>query len=187
MFNVKTFARLNHQHNVKVGWWNKPNIYQKLQLVSTEVAEATEGERKKGKMDDHLKNRLMGEVELADALIRILDVGEYYNLDLDLDINEAKVEWYDLDIVARHLTINRYIIKLADLVVNSDQGNNNFGEGVNKTGADLVYSLLVKSIFLTSECMGYDIYGAMKEKAIYNKTRKDHSIANRQSKNGKQF
>jgi len=65
-----------HLANVKAGWWDNPEecIYQKLQLISTEIAEATEGARK-NLMDDHLPYRLMAEVEIADVLIRLLDLG----------------------------------------------------------------------------------------------------------------
>ena len=46
--------KLNHKAleiyamNKAVGWWDNPDrcIYETLQLVSTEISEATEGERK---------------------------------------------------------------------------------------------------------------------------------------------
>jgi hypothetical protein len=53
----------------------------KLCLIHSEISEALEGDRK-GKMDDHLPHRPAREVELADALIRIFDLGGAYNLDL---------------------------------------------------------------------------------------------------------
>ncbi len=43
-----------------------------LALIHSEISEALEGERK-DLMDDHLPHRRMAEVELADAIIRILD------------------------------------------------------------------------------------------------------------------
>ncbi len=53
----------------------------KLMLTVTEVAEAMEGHRK-GLMDDKLPNRPMLEVELADAVIRIMDLAGGLNLDV---------------------------------------------------------------------------------------------------------
>jgi hypothetical protein len=76
--------------NVKAGWWTEQNvdlracpytqhvIATKLMLVCTEVSEGMEGWRKSQKtikMDDHLPNRPMFEVELADAHIRLFDLG----------------------------------------------------------------------------------------------------------------
>lgn len=52
-----------------------------LMLMVSEIAEAMEGERK-NLMDDHLPHRLMAEVELADALIRICDYAGRWGYDL---------------------------------------------------------------------------------------------------------
>lgn len=70
-------------------WWtdlntNKPldrNIGELLMLIVSEIAEAMEGHRK-NLYDDKLKQRKMLEVELADALIRIFDLGGGLGLDL---------------------------------------------------------------------------------------------------------
>lgn len=50
-------------------------------LIVSEVAEAMEGERK-NLMDDHLPHRGMAEVELVDAVIRILDYCGGFGYDL---------------------------------------------------------------------------------------------------------
>jgi hypothetical protein len=63
------------------GRWAPHLVAGKLALIHSEVSEALEGERK-GVMDDHLPNRPMVEVELADAMIRILDLGGALGLDL---------------------------------------------------------------------------------------------------------
>lgn len=52
-----------------------------LMLIVSEIAEAMEGERK-DLMDDHLPNRKMVEVELADALIRIFDYAGGFGYDI---------------------------------------------------------------------------------------------------------
>nr|WP_246407851.1 hypothetical protein [Microvirga lupini] len=80
------------------GWWTdkatgerktleQVNVAEKLCLIHSEISEAMEGDRKK-LMDDHLPHRQMIEVELADALIRILDLGGF----LELDITSAAIE-----------------------------------------------------------------------------------------------
>lgn len=78
-----------YQQALKAGWHTNletgeqldRNKGEMLMLIVTEIAEAMEGERK-GVMDDHLPNRPMAEVELADALIRIMDYAGRFNYDL---------------------------------------------------------------------------------------------------------
>jgi len=82
-------------HDANLKWWTDPtdgkpipvNRGEKLMLMVSEIAEAMEGERK-NLMDDKLPHRKMAEVELADALIRILD---YANA-MQYDIGGAFVE-----------------------------------------------------------------------------------------------
>jgi hypothetical protein len=57
------------------------NRAEMLCLIHSEISEAMEGERK-GLMDDHLPNRPMPEVELADAVIRIADYCGRWGYDL---------------------------------------------------------------------------------------------------------
>lgn len=89
-----------HQGNLLVGWWTdlktgvdlaeearlgtrlgKAIVAEKLALVHSEVSEALEGHRK-SLNDDKLTDRLQIEVELADAVIRILDLTGALKLDI---------------------------------------------------------------------------------------------------------
>lgn len=89
-----------HQANVTAGWWTdlstnmdlaeevrqgtrlgKALVAEKLCLVHSEISEAMEGHRK-GLQDDKLPHRGMLEVEMADAVIRILDLCGALKLDL---------------------------------------------------------------------------------------------------------
>jgi hypothetical protein len=74
--------------NKAVGWWDDahvvPNRYlipTKIALMHSELSEGLEGYRK-SLMDDHLPHRPMFEVELADAMIRIMDTAGYLGYDL---------------------------------------------------------------------------------------------------------
>lgn len=87
MFNLNNLASQVHQANIK--WWQnvdtgepiKRNKGELLCLIHSEISEALEGERK-NLMDDKLPHRKMAEVELADAIIRILDYAAGFGYDL---------------------------------------------------------------------------------------------------------
>ena len=87
--SINKLVKEIHENNEKAGWWKDPEtdlplkhhsmfpyvVATKLLLVGTEISEATEGYRK-NLMDDKLPHRQMVEVELADAVIRILTLQE---------------------------------------------------------------------------------------------------------------
>lgn len=76
-------------HAANINWWRdihtglpiQRNKGELLALIHSEISEALEGERK-NLMDDKLPHRKMAEVELADALIRILDYCGGFGYDL---------------------------------------------------------------------------------------------------------
>lgn len=89
--NLNAYAKYIHDNNVEKGFWpeNKKerNVGEALMLITAEVAEALEGHRKPHP-DKYLAHRDNFEVELADTIIRILDLAA----GLDLDIGGAVVE-----------------------------------------------------------------------------------------------
>jgi hypothetical protein len=84
-----------HAQNIRAGWWSdintgEPkdrNAGEMLMLIVSEIAEAMEGVRK-GLPDDKLPHRPMEEVELADAMIRIMDYAGARGFDLGGAIKE---------------------------------------------------------------------------------------------------
>ena len=59
----------------------------KLMLIGSEVFEAFDGVRK-NQMDDHLPHRTMLEAELADTIIRVMDLAGALGLDMATTITE---------------------------------------------------------------------------------------------------
>lgn len=87
-----------HYDNRNAGWWNDSdgqyepscrNVPEMLCLIHSEISEAMEGHRK-SLMDDKLPHRPMIEVELADAVIRIMDLAGGLGLDLGGAIVEKR-------------------------------------------------------------------------------------------------
>jgi NTP pyrophosphatase (non-canonical NTP hydrolase) len=86
--NLNDYCKEVHEANQK--WWHdintgerlNRNVGELLALVHSEISEALEGHRK-NLPDDKLPHRKMFEVELADAVIRIFDICEGMDLDLE--------------------------------------------------------------------------------------------------------
>ncbi len=155
--DLNALSKEIHADMVKVGWWPEGRaIENKFQMVSTEICEATEGERK-DLMDDHLPNRKMGEVELADTLVRVLDIGGH--LGLKYFGHAADKFLVDDDPCVMHWEITYSLVKFYEV------------QSVFR------YGMLINQIIGTAEHLGYDIESAMIEKIEYNKTRKDHDLS----------
>ncbi len=87
MSNGMTIRELQQQcfqASSEKGFWPKDeqrNIGELLMLITSELGEALEADRK-GALDDHIKHRFGLEVELADAVIRICDMCGGLGMDL---------------------------------------------------------------------------------------------------------
>ena len=93
--NLNELSIIVHTANIK--WWQdssgqpiKRNKGELLALIHSEISEALEGERK-DLMDDKLPHRKMAEVELADAIIRILDYAAGFGYDLQGAFDEKMI------------------------------------------------------------------------------------------------
>lgn len=174
---INSLAKEIHKNNVEKGWWDGEQcLFNKLQLVSTEVAEATEGARK-NLMDDHLPQYKMECVELADALIRTLDIGGK----LELTYSDTPLQYHligkDLSVGSNHLGIN---ILLVDFV-------KAFYIGKDKNVLNDFYSAVVGGIISCAKVRGFNLAQPMKDKLDYNSVRKDHLRENRAKQGGKKF
>lgn len=80
--NTNMLVDICHGLAKEAGWHDKPReVGTMLALIHSDVSEALEGFRK-DLMDDHLPDRKMAEVELADAVIRIFDLAGSQGMDL---------------------------------------------------------------------------------------------------------
>lgn len=77
--------------NLETGELLNRNKGEMIALIHSEISEAMEGERK-NLMDDHLPHRPMAEVEMADAVIRIMDYCGRWGYDIGGAIIE-KIEY----------------------------------------------------------------------------------------------
>lgn len=83
---VREFKALQeevHRNAINKGWYENPrNKAELIALIHSEISEALEHLRNDNCNDDKLPNRLGAEVELADAVIRIMDMAEYCGYDI---------------------------------------------------------------------------------------------------------
>ncbi len=98
--NAQQLNRLSeeiHRDNVEAGWYTDVhtglpktmNVGERLMLCVSELSEAMEGDRK-NLQDDKLPHRKMIEVELADCVIRILDLAAHLKLDIGGAVEEKR-------------------------------------------------------------------------------------------------
>ena len=105
--DLNTLQAIIYEDNQEVGWWDAPDWFDPdpvppsiakalwieartptcIALIHSELSEALEGHRK-NRMDDHLPHRKNFDVELADALIRILDLAGAHGIDMDAVVAE---------------------------------------------------------------------------------------------------
>lgn len=164
-------------------WWQDPKTGQRidrnkgelLALIASELSEALEGERK-DLMDDHLPHRKMAEVEMADAVIRILDFSGGFDIPLSLpdrmpeplSDNRAEAIWQIHTELAMFSIFSRKVnVKMEEI-----------GRGMG-TVLRFIFAYCVK--------FGYDLTGAIAEKRAYNLKRADHTHAHRLAPGGKAF
>lgn len=159
-------------HILNRKWWpadiHERNKGEMMILIVSEITECMEGERK-NLQDDKLPTRKMAEVEMADTAIRVLDVMGAFNYAYTTNV-PLGVQWSD------------------------NKGEGLYGLiGILTCGPMLglrsneIFSALLQGVMEYCERYGYDLWGAVREKLEYNKTRYDHSDEGRAAAGGKKW
>lgn len=79
----KKMQSVVHENAVAKGFWKaNQDVGTKVALIHSEVSEGFDAFRNGDANDDKLPSRKGIEVELADAIIRIMDLAEHLHLDL---------------------------------------------------------------------------------------------------------
>jgi hypothetical protein len=166
-------------HAANEKWWTdletgKPkqrNVGEMLMLMVSELAEAMEGDRK-DLMDDKLPHRKMLEVELADALIRGLDLAGHRVK----DISHFRLMTVGVSIqFTTNAAENLFLLtrSLVRLWPNADDA--------------MIWSIWFHNLFAFAGVHKLDLWGAYMEKMDYNKTRADHQRDARLAAGGKKY
>lgn len=196
MPKLNQWADTIYSNNVNVGWWKKDidgvviprNVGELLALVHSEVSEAHLGLMGPGVVyDDHLPHREMYEVEMADSVIRILDIVGHFKFDIDTTISLYLAE-YDYRWVMSSLTEQlSYIHSEISKALEGARKNapSSIVEGHSAFEVHLAATLV--RIFHVCDEQDLDLMGAIQEKFNYNKSRADHKLEARAAAGGKQF
>lgn len=199
--NLTDLSKSIHAANIK--WWQDPATQQPisrnrgelLALIHSEISEHSEGELEEA-MDDKLPHRMMDEVEMADALIRVLDyaagfdhpIGEQallYGVSEFVDLNHLSQCWSsDVagDIMGRMSQLGAVVAihcQISRVLENERKGK-------SKDACEQLV-MLIAYITIYSRKQMFDLQAACDEKMAYNAQREDHKHEARLIAGGKQF
>lgn len=175
-------------HAGNARWWRDldtgaplaRNIGEAIMLQVSELAEALEGHRK-NLPDDKLPHRRMFEVEVADAMIRALDVAGGTGVVFgDWQIQRMPVP-ENVGEGLLHLTEAMGRTYTAFTVWAAKQQPHDWDYYVTRTW------MVLNGIVDFAHHHRIDLWGAVEEKLAFNAVREDHTDAHRRSAHGKKY
>lgn len=193
---INALAESIHADNRAAGWWNdlatgeplKRNVGELLMLVFSELCEGADG-LDFDLMDDKLPHRLMIEVELADAVIRIYDIGGGFDLDLGGTAEEIIGMCLfadDPDVTDSHRRLFN-IARDLSAAMEGDRKKRAHEILMDRSAFAVGVARALLGIYRMAALHGYDLAGAIVEKREFNRHRLDHQIANRKAEGGKAY
>lgn len=176
--NINCLAAKIHKQNHK--WWHdakgnpiKRDAGELLMLVVTELAEHVEGFRR-DLLDDHVTHRKMDEIEMADAVIRILDFAAGFRVKIKFRThNKSILIDKQANRCGQVLNMTRNICTIA--LYHDDRM------------AGFLIGALIQNIKMYCNLHKLNLGRAIAEKLAYNRTRADHTHEARAKANGKKF
>lgn len=198
-----TIATACHGASRAAGWWNdlrtseelinRPHIVgEKMMLIVSELTEAHEG--RGGIPDDKLPHRLMTEVELADAVIRIGDLTGALQISLGQIMGDIVAHdigmLTDIRRPSYSRSLSNYLMHIVDHVAKSMEGHRKSRHDALFIHYPVVGVELAKAVLLCfdlAERKAYDLAGAIAEKMAFNAVRPDHKKETRLAEGGKAY
>ncbi|MBH0113231.1 hypothetical protein I5E68_09765 [Novosphingobium sp. YJ-S2-02] len=179
MLNTK--SRDIHADNIAAGWWNpaRPNAVS-LMLIVSEISEASAAYASPLPKDDKLTDRYGLEVELADAVIRILDLAGFACVDLEAEC--AALRRFDGRYRSK-LPVHRALLEVVNELSAAMEGDRKANR------AHFARHLAAAYMRISELCcdLSFDLWGAIEEKRAFNKIRLDHQLAQRRAAGGKAY
>lgn len=207
MLNFNELRDQCHNAALAAGWWKRHAAYDKtitididilvsnlnnptaelcqcLALIHSEISEATIGFIYK-KRDKHLPHRTNYEVELADIVIRVMDLLGALKVDVTELIIQCK---YKRDYIPIRLDL--ITEKLAYLHTYVSSALECYRKNIVLDGQHgLIIDLgkVIVNVLILAEFSNIDLFHVIQEKLAYNATRADHTTEARYQHNGKKF
>lgn len=193
LFPLTTVIELTGKiHAVNLRWWHDPITKQPLErnpgevlmLVITELAEACEGARK-DLMDDHLPHRKMEEVEMADAMIRLLDYAAHVFTTEDLPKFLEAISVKAQRLATLPMPDNKGEALLHICLATGTV----FAMLRQQNGKEFIHHLsnAIGMIAIYCHTHKYDLWATVAEKNEYNSKRLDHTDEARIAEGGKKW
>lgn len=165
-----------------------PRVMVSLALIFTEIDEAVEG-YETGANDNHLPDREMLAVELADTAMRIFDISGALQLDLNQSIRQLHTSFIShYGKSYQEPDIYKTFLGLYRIISHAIEGYRKNAQCVLIDDMSVLKLKLTEALFLLFRFANYlsiDLIKIIHEKLAYNSQREDHKLEHRLKDNGK--